>query len=121
MSRPWLLPLGSAATRAADAGTRLGAKAAGLARARHAGLPVLPGWVVPVAAGAAALGAGQAELRAGRPAAARRAVLSQPVHPGLAGALHAAVTGLGGRVIVRSSSPLEADGRWTGAFSSVAV
>ena len=120
MSRSGLLPLGSAATRTAHAGARLGAKAAGLARARHAGLPVLPGWVLPVAAGAAALGAGQAELRAGRPAAARRAVLGHPFDAGLADALHAAVAGLGGRVIVRSSSPLEADGRWAGAFSSVA-
>src|SRR5262249_57758391 len=31
-----------------------------------------------------------------------------------------AVAGLGGRVIARSSSPLEADPRWSGAFSSVA-
>jgi phosphoenolpyruvate synthase/pyruvate phosphate dikinase len=33
--------------------------------------------------------------------------------------LRAAVDALGGRVIVRSSSPLEGDGRWAGAFSSV--
>ena len=38
----------------------------------------------------------------------------------LAGELRAAVHSLGGRVIVRSSSPLEYDPRWAGAFTSVA-
>jgi phosphoenolpyruvate synthase/pyruvate phosphate dikinase len=38
----------------------------------------------------------------------------------LAGELRGAVTRLGGRVIVRSSSPLESDPRWSGAFSSLA-
>jgi pyruvate,water dikinase len=46
--------------------------------------------------------------------------LRQPVDPALAGELRSAAAGLGGRVIVRSSSPLESDPRWAGAFSSVA-
>jgi phosphoenolpyruvate synthase/pyruvate phosphate dikinase len=97
-----------------------GDKAARLAGAAAAGLAVLPGWVVPVAAGRPALSAGAAAVRAGRPAAARRAVLGQRLDVDLAAELREAVTRLGGRVIVRSSSPLEGDPRWSGAFSSVA-
>jgi phosphohistidine swiveling domain-containing protein len=47
------------------------------------------------------------------------AVLAEPLEPALVAELRAVVDGLGGRVIVRSSSPLEGDGRWAGAFSSV--
>ncbi len=98
----------------------IGAKAARLARAAGMGLPVLPGWVVPVAEGTPALGAGASAVRQGRPAAARRAVLGHRLDDRLAAELRWAVAGLGGRIIVRSSSPLEADPRWSGAFSSVA-
>jgi phosphoenolpyruvate synthase/pyruvate phosphate dikinase len=47
------------------------------------------------------------------------AVLGRSLEPGLVDELRAAVDNLGGQVIVRSSSPLEGDGRWAGAFSSV--
>jgi phosphoenolpyruvate synthase/pyruvate phosphate dikinase len=120
-----LLPLGGEVSRAGEPGRApgaddvMGAKAARLGQARAAGLPVLPGWVVPVAEAIPALDAGAAAVRAGRPAAARRAVLGRPLDDGLAGELREAVIRLGGRVIVRSSSPLESDGRWSGAFSSV--
>ncbi len=97
-----------------------GAKAARLAAARAAGFPVLPGWVLPAAESRPAIRAGAAAVRGGRPASARRAALGCPPDPGLAGELRAAVHSLGGRVIVRSSSPLESDPRWAGAFSSVA-
>ena len=97
-----------------------GAKAARLAVARAAGFPVLPGWVLPAAESRPAIRAGAAAVRGGRAAAARRAALSRPPDPELAGELRAAVCSLGGRVIVRSSSPLERDPRWAGAFSSVA-
>jgi len=97
-----------------------GDKAARLALAASAGLAVLPGWVVPVAEGRPALSAGATAVRDGRPAAARRAVLGHQLDDGLAAELREAVAGLGGRVIVRSSSPLESDPRWSGAFSSVA-
>lgn len=121
MSGPFrrLLPLGCEVSRAAGADDVLGAKAARLGRASAAGLPVLPGWVVPVAEAIPALNAGATAVRAGRPAAARRAVLGRPLDDGLARELREAVIRLGGRVIVRSSSPLERDGRWSGAFSSV--
>jgi hypothetical protein len=98
----------------------VGDKAARLAAAAATGLPVLPGWVVPVAEGGPALSAGAGAVRDGRSAAARRAVLGQRLDDDLAAELRRAVTGLGGRVIVRSSSPLERDPRWSGAFSSVA-
>jgi phosphohistidine swiveling domain-containing protein len=107
-------------SRLAAAALLAGDKAARLARAAAVGLAVLPGWVVPVAEGRPALSAGAAAVRAGRPAAARRAVLGQRMDDDLAAELREAVTRLGGRVIVRSSSPLEGDPRWSGAFSSVA-
>jgi pyruvate phosphate dikinase-like enzyme/PEP-utilizing family enzyme len=109
-----LLPLGKLKPGVA------GAKAARLAAARAAGFPVLPGWVLPAAESRPAIRAGAAAVRGGRPAAARRAALGCPPGPALAGELRAAVHSLGGRVIVRSSSPLESDPRWAGAFSSVA-
>ena len=104
----------------AGAAGPVGDKAARLASALGAGLAVLPGWVVPVAEGRPALGAGAAAVRQGRPAAARRAVLGHPLDEDLAAELREAVARLGGRVIARSSSPLEADPRWSGAFSTVA-
>ena len=144
---PRLLPLGGGITRAGPTGPAMlneapragrsagpgpmaadgpagsaglvGGKAARLAWAAAAGLAVLPGWVVPVAEGRPALGAGVATVRQGRAAAARRAVLGHRLDERLAAELREAVAGLGGRVIVRSSSPLEGDPRWSGAFSSV--
>lgn len=98
---------------------RVGAKAARLARARQAGLPVLPGWALPVAEARAALRAGAAAVRDGNVAAARRAVLAHGLDDDLAGELRAVAARLGRRVIVRSSSPLEDDPRWSGAFSSI--
>jgi hypothetical protein len=103
-----------------EAARLVGDKAARLAAAADAGLAVLPGWVVPVAEGRPALSAGAGAVRDGRPAAARRAVLGHRLDDALAAELRDAVAGLGGRVIVRSSSPLEADPRWSGAFSTVA-
>ena len=113
-------PVGVAGAGATGVAGFLGAKAARLGRAARAGLAVLPGWVVPVAEAAPALAAGVAAVRQGRPAAARRAVLGHRLDDGLAAELREAVARLGGRVIARSSSPLEADARWSGAFSSVA-
>lgn len=116
-----LLPLAAQALAAEDGrGSLAGDKAARLAAAARAGLPVLPGWVVPCEAAGPALSAGAAAVRDGSPAAARRAVLSCALDPDLGAELAGAVADLGGRVIVRSSSPLEGDQRWSGAFSSIA-
>jgi phosphohistidine swiveling domain-containing protein len=76
--------------------------------------------VVPCAEARPALRAAAAAVRRGDPAAARRAALACPLDAILESELAEAVAGLGGRVIVRSSSPLESDPRWCGAFSSIA-
>lgn len=97
-----------------------GAKAAALATARAAGLPVLPGFVVPVPAASEPMRIGRAALA--EHGVARRAVTAAGrtlVDAGLHVPLRNAVDRLGGRVIVRSSSPLEADRRWSGAFSTL--
>src|SRR5690348_14716380 len=90
----------------------MGFKAARLAALLRAGLPVLPGWVVPVGEGKGAMGAGVAAIRANGVGAGRMAVLAQTLDAALVAELGAVVGGLGGRVIVRSSSPLEGDARW---------
>lgn len=114
---PDLLSLDDAAARDADVA---GAKAAALATARAAGLPVLPGFVVPVPAAAEPMRVGRAALA--EHGVARRAVTTAGrslVDATLVAPLRSAVDRLGGRVIVRSSSPLEADRRWAGAFSTI--
>jgi phosphoenolpyruvate synthase/pyruvate phosphate dikinase len=63
--------------------------------------------------------AGTAAVRAHGVGAGRVAVLGVAVEAGLEGELRGVVDELGGRVIVRSSSPLEGDPVWAGAFSSV--
>jgi hypothetical protein len=97
-----------------------GAKAARLALAMQHGLPVLPSWVVPVTCARPALRAGATAIAERGAPAGRRAVLTAPVPEQLDAELKDAVHSLGGRVIIRSSSPLESDARWSGAFSSVA-
>jgi phosphohistidine swiveling domain-containing protein len=94
-----------------------GAKAAGLAAAADAGLPTLPGVVVPVDESAPVVEAAAAALGAGVGRARLAAMTVQPDK--------LLVDELGDRsrrypqpLIVRSSSPLEADGTWSGAFSS---
>lgn len=109
-----LVPL-TCALDPADAG----AKASRLSAALQAGLPVLPGWVLPVSASRTAIQAGAAAIRSEGIGAGRRGALRLPLQCAVTRELEAAVAQLGGRVIVRSSSPLEADPRWSGAFASV--
>lgn len=115
-----LLTLAGPAAAGPAAAQRLGAKAAMLAAAHRAGLPAVAGWVVPVSESLPAVRAATAAMSSAGLPAGRRAVLRLPVDPGLAGELREAAVSLGGRVIVRSSSPLEDAPRWSGAFSSVA-
>jgi pyruvate,water dikinase len=110
-----LVPLGGT-----EAAAVVGAKAARLSAALRAGLPVLPGWVVPCEQARGAMHAAASMVRRGQAAAARRAALSVPVDSVVGTELAEAAERLGGRVIVRSSSPLESDPRWSGAFSSIA-
>jgi phosphoenolpyruvate synthase/pyruvate phosphate dikinase len=112
------------ATSGADAPSiptpaEIGFKAARLAAALRAGLPVLPGLVVPVAEARPSLAAAAAAVGTRGIAAGRLEVLGRSIDPALSAELRDAVDALGGRVIVRSSSPLEGDARWAGAFSSV--
>jgi phosphohistidine swiveling domain-containing protein len=97
-----------------------GAKAATLARARRAGLPVLAGWVVPVAVATSALRFGADALaERGGPAAVLR-VAGMPLDDELVRDLRDVGRRLGGPAIVRSSSLLDLDPRWAGAFETYA-
>lgn len=95
---------------------RAGGKAARLARARAAGLPVLPGLVVPVSASTDALGCALSYVDSLGRHGAQLQVMETPL-PRLA-ELPAAAATLGDRLVVRSSSPLEGSSRWSGAFTS---
>jgi phosphohistidine swiveling domain-containing protein len=94
-----------------------GAKAARLARARQLGLPALPGVVIGVEAARAAVATALEQLPRGS-GAARLAVMRATVDPDMLAALRRHASGLGFPVVVRSSSPLEDDPTWSGAFSS---
>lgn len=96
----------------------VGAKAAGLARARRLGLPALPGVVVPVEAGRPAIGRAATALTRGGSGAARLAMMDLDVDEALLAELRQEAGRLGTPVVVRSSSPLESGGVWAGALSS---
>lgn len=95
-----------------------GDKAAALARAGSAGLPVLPGWVLPVEHGVAALRAGLRALERSGPPAARLAIADRPLEGPVRRDLEGLARRLGGGAIVRSSVAGEADPRWAGAYAS---
>jgi hypothetical protein len=95
-----------------------GHKAAELARAAAAGMPVLPGWVLPLRESAAALASGAAAGRARSSATSVLAVSSVELDDELRREFASVVAAIGGSVVVRSSSPLEADPRWSGAFAT---
>ena len=97
----------------------VGAKAAGLAVASAAGLPVLPGVVVPVRESVQVVRAvaGVLDTDGGGRRARIVAMQVQP-DPELVAELRDRLAVFPSPLIVRSSSPLEADGTWSGAFSS---
>ena len=111
-----LLSLDDAA--ALDPG-RVGAKAAWLADARQRGYPVLPGMVVPAERSAAALSRADVILQRDGLGAARVAVASTPLDDDLRGSLTSA-RDIGTVLVVRSSTTLDDDGWWSGAFASLA-
>ncbi|TAM59823.1 hypothetical protein EPN52_06535 [bacterium] len=96
----------------------VGAKAARLAQARRLGLPALQGVVIPAceAEGALALGAAAAVTRGS--GGARLAIMGAELDPALMMELHAATQPLGASLVVRSSSALELDAAWAGAYTS---
>ena len=95
-----------------------GAKAAWLAAGRRAGLAVLPGLVVPADASRAPFAAGAEALIARGSGGARLVVAAVPLEDALASELATVAGRLGDRLVVRSSSRLEAGGEWAGAFTS---
>jgi phosphoenolpyruvate synthase/pyruvate phosphate dikinase len=95
----------------------VGRKAAALAGGRQRGLPVLPGLVVTVAWGQAAVELGLETLSGAGPGRARMAVDRLAIDPALESGLGPAAD-LGDRLVVRSSSAFDDDGRWSGAFAS---
>jgi phosphohistidine swiveling domain-containing protein len=98
----------------------VGGKAAGLAAAADAGLPVLPGWIVPLETSAAAIAAGAHALERSGPPGAYLAAMDTAVPtlmrepPSWSGT----VGGEPGPFVVRSSTRRDDDGRWSGAFAS---
>lgn len=98
---------------------RSGAKGAGLARARAAGLPVLDGFVLTAAMSVAALDAGRNRLAAAGTGGARLAVIRSALGGAIGAAIARAAARLPEPLIVRSSSVLEGRGEWSGAFTSV--
>jgi hypothetical protein len=110
-----LIPLGDVRARDPEVA---GHKAAELARAAAAEMPVLPGWVLPLGESAAALAIGTAAGREGSSASSVLAVSSVELDAQLRLELASVVAALGGSVVVRSSSQLEADPRWSGAFAT---
>lgn len=98
--------------------TRTGAKAAWLARARQAGLPVLPGVVVTADESHDFLAAGANALAGSGSGRARMVIMAmEPPGDSLA-ALSAATADFTSPLVVRSSSVLEGSGEWSGAFTS---
>jgi hypothetical protein len=97
---------------------RVGAKAAGLARARLAGLSVLPGVVIDVACSLPFLAEAARVARRRGAHAGQLVIMDCELPAGLAGAVRQAVTCE--RLVVRSSSPVEESGEWSGAFASYA-
>lgn len=92
----------------------VGAKASLLATAAAKGLPVLDGMVLPADASAPAIAAGADALaRRGRPQAylAASSVDVSSTELDL-------LASVGERLVVRSSTALDLDGRWSGAFAS---
>ena len=96
-----------------------GAKGAGLALAKAAGLPVPDGFVVSPAASTPALELAEDQMAGRGSGGARMAIIGCDLGPELVDALAAAARRLPEPLIVRSSSVLEGAGEWSGAFTSV--
>jgi phosphohistidine swiveling domain-containing protein len=95
----------------------VGVKAARLAAAADAGLPILPGWVLPSEASSEAIASGVEALQKGAAAAgAYLAAMEIVVPSGLSQEL--APPAVDQLLVVRSSTHLDDDGRWSGAFTS---
>jgi phosphohistidine swiveling domain-containing protein len=95
---------------------RVGAKASRLAAARRAGLNVLDGIVIETAHSRPFLSAAEDVVRDRGQAAGRLAMMDIELAPELIDSVRDALDCE--RFVVRSSSPLEDGGEWSGAFAS---
>ncbi len=111
-----VLPLGEPTTTEIAVA---GAKAAGLSRARRAGLPVLDGFVLTVNTSAETLQSAAETLAERGSGAARLAIMRTELDAELLSKLRESAKRLPEPLIVRSSSVLEGGGEWAGAFSSL--
>ncbi len=100
------------------AATVVGAKAARLATARRAGLPVLPGIVVLAGPGRRFVQDLLADVPRHGPHAASLALMEAVAAQVEFGDVCARGAALGASLVARSSSSVEDDPRWSGAFSS---
>jgi len=98
----------------------VGAKAATLAAARRAGLPVLPGFAIGVGAAHPALAVAEEALQDGNSGRARLVLAGYQLPAQLQDQLDISAVGLGEHLVVRSSSPIEGEALWSGAFASYA-
>jgi phosphohistidine swiveling domain-containing protein len=96
----------------------VGEKAAGLAKAAAADLPVLPGRVLRVDASETAIEAGVEALERSGPPAAYLAAIDAVVHQDLERDIALIGGSVDGPVVVRSTTAMDDDGRWSGAFAS---
>jgi hypothetical protein len=104
-------------TRCADP-QLAGAKASWLARGRHHGLSVLPGLVLTADVSMPAMKLGAETLASRGSGGARLEVGRFPVSSTLLAQVTESASRLGPALAVRSSSVLEGDGEWSGAFAS---
>ncbi len=109
MARP--IALTDPAAREPDV---VGYKAALLAEAGAIGLPTLPGDALPLEASAPAIAAGHAAFARSGPSAAYLAASAIEPEP----AWIEVMGGVASSTVVRSTTALDADGRWSGAFAS---
>lgn len=111
-----------AAISTGDAAAReaaiVGDKAARLAQAAAAGMPVLPGRVLPLPACERSLAAGVAALERSGPSAAYLAATAATLDPDVEAEVASLARAWHATAVVRSSTVLDGDGRWSGAFSS---
>jgi hypothetical protein len=95
-----------------------GAKAAWLARARQAGLPVLPGLVITSDHATPYLGLGAEQLVQHGSGRARMTITGTPLPDALWNEVLSRAEVFSAPMVVRSSSALEGSGLWSGAFTS---
>ncbi len=105
--------------RAASRVELAGAKGAGLAQARAAGMPVLDGFVVAPAVSEPALVQAAEVMEHRGTGGARMAIIGAELPESVLEAIAQAASVLSEPLIVRSSSILEGGGLWSGAFTSV--